>query len=280
MKKRQNETTMQKSNPILIMLVILFAILSIIPLYWMFLNSLMANNTVMQVPPPLILEKATWVNYIYVWQRSNFPIWLFNSVFVSGVVTVGAVYICSLAAYPLAKQKFPGSRFLFWLAIAFLTVPRQVILLPLFMTFMQWKLFDTYAALILPGLAAPFGLFLMKQMMGTVPGEIIEAAEIDGCSHLGIFHRIVIPIIKPGIAALAVFVFNNTWNDYIWQLIIIKSPKMTPIPLGVASFTQDVLVNYGHIMAAAACGSIPLLIIFFSFQRYFVSGITIGAVKG
>ncbi|MCL5072386.1 MAG: carbohydrate ABC transporter permease [Actinobacteria bacterium] len=268
-----------KLRYVFLIISLIFAILMIIPFYWMFVNSILPNSALLQVPPPLIPKNTTFINFITIFQRYPIARWLLNSLFISGVTAGLGVYIGALAAYPLAKKRFPGSFFLFWLPIAFLTVPRATMILPLFVAMQKLNLINQYPALILPLIAAPLAIFLMKQMIQTVPDEIIDAARVDGCSELRIFHQIILPVVKPALGALLIFLFMQSWNDFIWQLIILRDPAKYTIPLGLTTFAKEYYIEYGYLMAAATVGALPVILFFMLFQRYFVSGITMGAVK-
>ena len=251
-----------------------------LPLLWMLSNSFQPNEVAMSTPPQFIPKNPTLENYLQLFQGTNAWRWLFNSISISAIATVLMVYLSSLAAYPLAKKRFPGHQALFYVILAFMTVPREAILLPLFLQINDWGLYDTYLGILLPNVAWPFAVFLMKQFFGTIPTEIIEAARMDGCSELRLFHQILLPIVKPAIGSLAVFAFVHAWNDYTWQLIVTKSDTLRTLPLGIATLSDEFVYNYGLTMAGAVVGAIPLLIIFVAFQRFFISGITLGAVKG
>ncbi len=263
-----------------IVVIMIMTILAVLPLYWMLSNSFQPNSATIQIPPDLIPKNFTLENYEEVIFNRPVIRWTFNSIFTSLVRMVLTIYICSLAAYPLAKKKFPGCQLIFWLIIGFMTVPRQVLLLPLFMTMRDLNLFDTFTVLILPNIAWPFGVFLMKQTMQTIPDEILEAGVMDGCSEFRILNQILLPMVKGGIGALAIFSFTNMWGDYMWQLITITSTDMRPLPLGIATLAEEFVANYGLQLAGATIGAIPLLILFISFQKYFASGLTVGGVKG
>jgi multiple sugar transport system permease protein len=185
-----------------------------------------------------------------------------------------------MGGYALAKKKFPGRQLLFWCFIIAMALPKQVVMIPLFTILAKLNWINSYKALILPAVAWPFGVFLMKQFSQGVPGELLEAAKIDGCSELRIFWSIVVPLVKPGIGALAIFTFISSWNDYFMQLILIRSKTMVTLPLGVALLQSEFTTNYGSIMAGATLASLPMIIIFIAFQKYFTQGITMGAVKG
>ena len=268
-----------KLRYVFIAISIITALLFLVPFYWMIINSLLPNSALIQVPPPIFPKNPIFENYLYVFRGYPVAMWLFNSLWVSAVTSVIGVYFAALAAYPLAKKRFPGSIFLFWLPIAFMTVPRAAIMLPLFITMLDLKLVNTYFALILPLLAAPFGVFLMKQMMTTVPDEILDAAKIDGCSEFRPFHTMVLPIVKPGLGALLIFLFVASWNDFLWQLIVITDPLKKTVPLGLVTFAKEFYIEYGYLMAAATAAALPIIIFFMFFQRYFVSGLTMGSLK-
>lgn len=267
-------------HAIAMLLVFLLSLISLFPLVWMISSSFQPNEVAMSYPPKLISAKSTLDNYVYLFTKTNVVRWFINSIGVSLVSTLLVVYFSSLAAYPLAKRKFPGSSLLFLIVLAFMTIPREVTLLPLFLLMKDWGLFDSYLGILLPTVAWPFAVFLMKQFFSTIPSELIEAAEVDGCSQIRLFHTILLPMVKPAIGALAVFAFVHAWNDYTWQLIITQSDNLKSLPLGVASLSDEFQYNYGRLMAGAALGGLPIFLVFLFFQKYFISGITVGAVKG
>jgi multiple sugar transport system permease protein len=190
------------------------------------------------------------------------------------------VVLCaSMAAYGVSKLRFPGRRVVYMLFVGALMIPKEIFIVPLFQIITAFKLTDTYAGMILPNIASTFGVFLLKGFFDTVPDSIRESGKLDGASELTVFVRLVMPIVKPGIGALFILNFVNIWNDYLWQMLIARSKNMMTLMVGTASIMQEISPNYGYKMAGAAVASIPLLIIFICFQRYFTSGITMGAVK-
>lgn len=164
--------------------------------------------------------------------------------------------------------------------VAAMALPKQVILVPLFTMLADFGWVNTYKGLILPAIGLPFGVFLMKQFAQTIPGELIEAAKIDGSSEIRLFGTIILPLLKPAIGALTIFTFITSWNDYFSQLIMTRSTSMMTLPLGVATLRGEFTTNYGLLMAGAALASIPMIAIFLMFQKAFTQGITMGAVKG
>jgi multiple sugar transport system permease protein len=185
-----------------------------------------------------------------------------------------------MAGYAFAKKRFPGSNVVFYMYIASMMIPGQVTLVPLFLIMSKLNFLDSYWGLILPGIAGPFGVFLMKQFLSTLPTSLIEAATIDGCGELQIFRQIVLPLSKPGLAVLGIFTFMGQWNEFLWPLIITNSSKMRTLPVGLALLQEELPMQYGLLMAAATYAAIPMIIIFMMFQKYFLKGITVGALKG
>jgi multiple sugar transport system permease protein len=261
-------------------LLALWAIVCLLPLYWMFTTSLRVSSHIMEMPPQFWPHPASLENYRRLILNANVMRWFFNSVLVTGAITAINIYFCTLAGYTLAKKNFPGRDLIFWAIIGMIMVPSQVTIVPLFMLMSDLHMVNTYWGLIIPGLFAPFGIFLMKQFIQTLPTELIEAAKIDGASEPAVFTRIVFPLAKPGWAALAIFMFVENWNDFLWPLIITNSETMRTLQTGLATLQTRYLTDYSLLMAGAGVSALPMIIFFLAFQRYFVRGITIGAVKG
>ena len=186
----------------------------------------------------------------------------------------------ALAGYALAKKRFIGRTVLFSLIVCAMALPKQVILIPLIREMSAIGLVNTLWATIIPIVGWPFGVFLLKQFSEGVPGEMLEAACVDGAGEIRTFVNIVLPMIKPGIGALAIFTFINSWNDYFIQLIMLSSNSMYTISLGIATMQAENSIDYGLLMAGSALAALPIITIFLIFQKYFTKGITLGAVKG
>ena len=186
----------------------------------------------------------------------------------------------NIAGYVLAKKRFYGQKMLFSIFIMAMALPKQVIIVPLVRMISFLNMHDSMMAVILPLIGWPFGVFLMKQFSENVPKELLESAKIDGCNELRTFSNIVLPIVKPGVASLAIFTFINTWNDYFMQLVMLSSRDNLTISLGVATLQAELSTNYGLIMAGAALAAVPIVTVFLVFQKSFTQGITMGAVKG
>ncbi|MCD6318215.1 carbohydrate ABC transporter permease [Candidatus Aerophobetes bacterium] len=265
-----------------LLVVIILAITFLMPLYWMVTGSFKVMTATYVVPPDLFPKNPTIENYIQLLFR-NIPSfrWLTNSFIVAGGATILIILFSSLAGYSFAKKRFPGRTILFWLLLATIMLPLQVTFIPLFILMRRLNLFNTLLGMLLPGVAWPFGIFLMRQFIQTIPSEIIDAGRIDGASEIGIWWRIIIPLSKPALGALGIFSFMGVWNDYMWQLVMAKDVKMMTLPVGVSGVMRgQTLINYGLGMAGATFAFIPMLVIFLVFQSYFVKGLTMGAVKG
>lgn len=252
------------------------------PFYWMLIGSVKNLKVALQVPPEWFPKQPTLENFrILVF---DFPLfqWLYNSLFISLLSTLLVLVVSSLAAYSFAKIQFRGSKWLFATMIAAMAIPHTVLLIPLFQMMNQLSLTNTLWGVLLPLVGWPFGMFLLRQFMQTLPLSLMEAARIDGCSEWQTFVKVMLPLAKPGIAVLGIFTFVTSWNDYVWQVIMLKDQSMYTLPVGVkiARQVQEVDINYGVAMAGAVCATLPVLMVFLFFQRYFTEGITFGAIKG
>jgi len=222
---------------------------------------------------------ATLENYARLFQQPAFR-WLFNTVVMAVSAMVLTCITASLSGYVLAKKRFIGRNFIFTLMVCAMALPKQVILIPLLKEMSVLGIHNTLLSVILPTVGWPFGVFLIKQFSEGIPTELLEAARIDGAGEMKTFLNVVIPIIKPGIGALAIFTFISSWNDYFLQLIMLNSKTNLTISLGIAQIQAEMATDYGLIMAGAALAAVPIIIVFLLFQKYFTQGITMGAVKG
>ena len=206
--------------------------------------------------------------------------WLVNTVFMSVMAMLLTCLTASMAGYALAKKRFLGRGLIFSLIVCAMALPKQVILIPLLREMSSLHLIDKLWAVIFPTVGWPFGVFLMKQFSEGIPGEILEAARVDGAGEMRTFATIVLPMIKPGIGALAIFTFINSWNDYFMQLVMLTSNANFTISLGIATMQAETSIDMGLLMSGAALAAIPIIIVFLVFQKYFTQGIAMGAVKG
>lgn len=262
-----------------IIVLILLAIFFIFPLYWIITGSFKDAMTINAAVPQWFPLNPTWDNYRRLFDEPAIK-WLINTVIMAGGAMVLTCFTASLAGYALAKKRFRGRAILFMLLVCAMALPKQVIVIPLLREMSFLHIHDTLWAVILPTVGWPFGVFLMKQFSETIPTEMLEAARIDGAGELTTFFQVVFPMIKPGVGALAIFTFVNSWNDYFLQLIMLMDRKALTISLGIAKLQSEMSSDFGLIMAGAALAAIPIVTVFLLFQKYFTQGITMGAVKG
>jgi multiple sugar transport system permease protein len=258
-----------------------WAIVALFPLYWMVTTALKPPSIVMSLPPEWIPRTLTLANFADAFGASPVLRWTANSLIVAGGVTLGQLLFASMAGYGFAKKQFPGKEILFWVYVSSMMVPSFALLIPLYTLMASLGLINTYVGIAAPGLSAPFGAFLMRQFMQTLPSELVDAGRIDGYGELGVFWRIMLPLAKPGLAVLGIFVFMGQWGAFLWPLVVTNSSDMRTLVVGFATLAQrELRVNYGASMAASTYIALPMLVVFFAFQRYFLRGVTIGALKG
>lgn len=250
------------------------------PLLWMLVSSVKPEGEIRQFPPTLLPEQWTTANYTELFASLDFPRFFLNSVVVALAVTVGAVLFSAMVGYALAKIDFPGRRLLFALVMATLMVPGMVTFVPLFVLVANLDLINTYAALILPFLAAPFGVFLMRQFMLDVPDELLDAARVDGAGEFRTFFRIVLPQAKPALATLGILTFLGSWNNFLWPLVAVQSADMYTLPVALALYsTGQNTVQYGLLVAGATVIVLPILVVFLFLQRHIVQGVATTGIK-
>lgn len=256
------------------------ALLTVMPFIWMVLTSFKDLGEILRFPPTWWPEAFTFRNYVDAFSAAPFGRFYLNSLFVAIAVTVGQLITCSLAAYAFARMTFKGRDILFYLFLGTMMVPAHVTMIPSFMILHWLGWIDTYAALIVPGLASAFGTFLLRQFFMTIPKELEEAAFIDGCSRFGVLWRIILPLAKPALATLAIFTFMAVFNDFIWALIVLNTEDMYTVQLGLAIFRDRYSTEWGNLMAGSVVATVPILIVFFFAQKYFIQGITLSGIKG
>ena len=261
--------------------IIIFASLSmIIPLLWMVSASFKSEAEIFSFPIKWIPSTFHWSNYIKVWSDIPFPTYYLNTIKIAVITTILQIVTCSLAAYAFAKVRFPERDKLFFLYIATMMIPYQVMMIPQFMLIKEIGLMNTHWALILLGAFSPFGVFLFRQFFMAIPEELSEAARIDGLSEFGIYLKIILPLTRPAIASLVIFTFMHSWNDFLAPLIYLNTDKLFTLQLGMQHFQMEYTTEYGPLMAAAVSAIVPTIIIYFLAQDHFIEGIAAGAVKG
>lgn len=268
-----------KLDLIVNIIVFLMAIINLFPFYYLLTNSVKPSSAIFKMPPDWWPKTFAFSNYSDLFNGQPAFRWALNSVIVSLVTTILVVICASMAAYAVSKLQFRGRHVIYLIFIGALMIPKEIFIVPLFQIITKFKMTDTYAGMILPNVASTFGVFLLKGFFDSVPDSLRESGRLDGAGEFTVFTRIIMPIVKPGIGALFILNFVNIWNDYLWQMLIARSKEMMTLMVGTASIMQEISPNYGYKMAGATVAAIPMLIIFLCFQRYFTSGITMGAVK-
>src|SRR4051794_17823582 len=256
-------------------------IISLFPFYWLVVTAFTPTESSIKLPPDFIPVHASLDNFARLFKQApDVWSWMANSLIIALSVTAFHVFFDTLSGYAFAKRQFPGRNIFFWMIIATLMIPPQVTLVPLYLVIRQLGLVNNLWGVILPGFADVFGIFLMRQYIQTLPTELIEAARIDGASEPGIFWRIILPLSRPAIAALAIFSFVRSWNAFLWPLIVLQKTKTMTLPVGVASLQSEFAVDYGLIFAGATIAAVPMILFLLVFQRYFIEGVRMGALKG
>lgn len=221
----------------------------------------------------------TFSSFNTLFQQTKILKWLLNSCYIAVIVTAGLVLMDTMAGYVLAKKRFPGRMIIFWMIVATMMIPEQVILVPTFIMVQKLRLFNTHAALVLPSFALAFGVFQMRQFLYSVPDEIIEAAKIDGASEWKTFWLIIVPLAKPAMAVLAIFTFIQSWNAFLWPIIAVSDVNMLTLPAGLKTLQDANTEDFKMIMSGASIAAIPMILIFILFQKNLIKGLTLGGVK-
>lgn len=255
------------------------AIIMIIPFLWMISTSLKSSGEVFVFPPTFFGEKLVWENYLKISNRFPFGLFFLNSVKITVIVVITQLFTSSMAGFAFARLKFPFREKLFLLYLATLMVPYHVTLVPVFIIMKNLGWIDSHLSLIIPSMVSAYGTFLMRQFFMTIPEALVDSAKIDGCTPFGVFWRIFLPLTKPALATLGVFIFMGTWNNFIRPLVFINSiPKMT-IPLGLSAMQGMYSTNWPVLMAGTFLSLLPVLIIYMFAQEYFVQGVTLSGLK-
>ena len=265
---------------ILHLVMVPLAILFLLPIAWMIIAATLPNNEILAAPPTLLPGTHLAENWRELNDDLNFVRAVANSVGISIIFTTLATLVAAMSGYAFAKFRFAGRGLLFTVVIAALTIPFEVRAIPQYLLVArELSLANTWWAIILPWLAYPLGVFFMRQNMLSVPSDLLEAARIDGAGEARIFFRIVLPIMRPALAAVAIVLFLFQWNDYFWPLLILTQKDAYTIPVALGTLVGLTRVSWGGIMVGTAIATLPFLILFLWLQRYFIAGITAGAVK-
>ncbi len=263
------------------------SLLSVFPFIWLISTSLKGNaENIFAYPPQIIPHDFTFQNYVGVWKRVNFIAYFINSMIVAGFTVILNLLLSALAAYPLARMQFFGKKVAFFSVLATIMVPFQAIMLPVYLITLKLHLVDSvnnfmgYLGLVMPFAVSAFGIFLMRQAFLTIPKEMEEAAIVDGCNVFQIFFKVLLPMVKPSLAVLAIFTFIGSWGEFLWPSIVLTKESMYTLPVGVNNLQGMFSSNWRFIAAGSILATIPIVIFFLAMQKYFISGENEGAVKG
>lgn len=260
-------------------LLVLISFIGLLPFYWMLSCSLKTNENMFLMPLQWFPNPINWNAYGDAWKAQDFTRYFLNTTFIAVAITLGNLLLASLAGYSLSKFRYFGRGVLFLLILSTMMLPIEVTMVPLFLIVKKFGWPNTYEGLIVPFLVDGFGVFLMRQYLKSIPNELIEAARIDGASELRIYWQIVMPLCKPALAALGVFTFREAWDMYIWPLIMVTKDSLRTLPLGISLFMSSFGTSWDQLMAVAAIGTLPMVLLFFFLQRSFIKGIAISGLK-
>jgi ABC-type glycerol-3-phosphate transport system permease component len=266
-------------NTVLYAVLIIGAAIMVIPFLWMIVTSFKPLDEIHAYPPSFIVHHPTIKAYVELFNLIPMGRYFFNSIFVAGTITIANLFFCSLAGYAFAKHEFAGRDKIFMLLLGSLMIPWQVNLIPQFIIIKNLGWLNSYPGLIVPAMSSAFGVFLMRQFIKSIPDDLIDAARIDGCGEFKIFGLIVLPLVRPALAALAIFTFMAQWNNFVWPLVIIKTREMKTLPLALSVLNSQFGDNFAMVMAGAVVATIPVLVVFIFFQKFFVKGITFTGIK-
>jgi len=256
------------------------AILFLLPFYWMFVTAVKPANEIFAYPPLLWPSEFHFENFVDSMKSSDFGTFFKNSTIVTTCATVITVFINLLAGYAFAKYDFKGKNVFFMIVLSTLMIPTQVTMIPNFIVMSKLNLLNTYTGLILPPCAEAFGLFLSRQFMSELPDELIEAARIDGATEFSIFRKIILPNVGPLLSVLIIFTVMWRWNDFQWPLILLSKSKMYTVQIGLSMLNGSNYVNWNMLMSASIISIMPVIVVFFIFQKQFIQGIASTGIKG
>ena len=268
-------------------ILIAVSLLSVFPFIWLISTSLKGpDENIFAYPPAIIPSDFTFANYSGVWKKVDFIAYFVNSMIVAGGTVLLNLILSAMAGYPLARMEFKGKKIAFFSILATIMIPFQAIMLPVYLITLKLNLVDSvnnfagYVGLIMPFAVSAFGIFLMRQAFLGIPKEMEEAAIVDGCNVWQVFTRVLIPMVKPSLAVLAIFTFIGSWGEFLWPSIVLTKESMYTLPVGVNNLQGMFSSNWRFIAAGSILATIPIVIFFLAMQRYFISGENEGAVKG
>ena len=268
-------------------ILILVSLLSVFPFIWLISTSLKGiNENIFAYPPVFIPEDFTFSNYTGVWGKVDFMRYFYNSIAVAGLTVIFNLIFSSLAGYPLARMKFAGKKVIFFGILATIMVPFQAIMVPVYLITVKLGLTDGvsilngYIGLVMPFAVSAFGIFLMRQAFIKIPVELEESAIVDGCNVFQVLWKVVLPMVKPTLAVLAVFTFIGSWGEFLWPSILLTKESMFTLPVGINNLQGMFSSNWRYVAAGSILSTIPIIVFFLAMQKYFINGENDGALKG
>ncbi len=265
------------------LIALILALTFFFPIFFMVTSSFKGENEIFATPIHLLPQDFQGIDkYIAAFSQIPLARFFFNSFLMASIDVIVTVIFSAMAGYGFAKFKFRGQRFLFFCVLATITVPFQILIVPLYIQVYNYGWADTYAGLIIPGIMNAFGVFMMRQFCYAIPDELLDAARIDGAGELRIFWQIVLPLLAPASASLAVIIFLFSWNNFLWPLIVIRSQSLQTIPVGIESFAEphNGQPQWAVAMAVSTVATLPVALLFIFFQRYFITGLSMSGIKG
>lgn len=274
------KANMIRKNALIHLILLLGVGITIFPFAWMILTSFKEIGEALQVPPTILPKSLNWRAYTSTFQSLPFAKIYFNTITVTLATILGQMVFCSMAAYGFGRMDFPGKRFLFIMVLSVLMVPGQIFLIPQYLIVQKMGLLDSMPALVLPHLFSAFSTFMLRQFFMALPKELEEAAILDGCNHFQVYRRIMLPLVKPGLVALVIFTGKSAWNNFMWPLIVNTSPKKMILAPALSTLQGEYLTDYPAQMAGSVMAVIPVIVLFFIFQKQFIEGVAHTGVKG
>ena len=261
-------------------IVIVGVLLTAVPFLYMITASFRSQSELYSLPVSMMPQEWIGSHFVKLFNDTDFLLWYGNTLLTAGARTLLGVYFAALAGFAFAKYEFRFKRFCFFLVLATLTLPFHVLLVPLFLLMRDFGWINSYWAIIIPGVVSAFNIFVMRQYIGEVPDELMDASRIDGASEIRIFHSLIMPLVKPALAVVAILTFVGTWNDFLWPLIVLHDDAKYLLSIGIATMDGPYDVETGAIMAASFLSTLPILIVFMLMQRQIIAGLTQGAIRG
>jgi len=255
------------------------ALIVIFPIVWTLLSTIKHEGEIVGYPPTFLPKDVTFENYITAWTRINFATYFRNSIFIATVMPAIVCYTSAITGYVLAKLRFKGRGLIFFTIISTMMFPWPITIIPLYKMVMDFGWFNNYIALIVPFSFSAFGIFLMRQFCSNIPDDLIDAARIDGANEFRIFHQIVLPMLWPPISALTIFVFLGIWGDFLWPYLMISSDKLYTLQVGLNKFVGAYYPQTGPILAGATIAIVPVMVVYFIFQKRFIEGASLSGMK-